>query len=195
MVSMKKNTQAMSKKISRNSASKGKVLTQKFFERETEIVARELLGKFLVRSVGKTVIASMITETEAYDGFEDLASHARFGPTKRNAPMFGHGGYWYVYLCYGVHWLLNITTREHGYPAAVLIRGVADADGPGKLTKHLRIDGGLSGKKADRSSALWIEDRGVEIALSKIEIGPRVGVDYAGEWKEKHLRFRIHNTM
>lgn len=192
MVSKQKTTQGRSKKNSTGSAlKKSKVLEPSFFARPTDIVALELLGKFLVRKVGRETVAAMIVETEVYDGFEDLASHARFGPTKRNAPMFGQGGNWYVYLCYGVHWLLNVTTREVGYPAAVLIRGVENAVGPGKLTKYLAIDGTLSGKAANAKSGLWIEDRGVEIPKNTVARGPRIGVDYAGTWKDKHLRFHI----
>src|SRR3989344_2308826 len=99
-----------------------KALPQTFFNRPAPLVARELLGKFLVRRYRKRTDAFIITETEAYEGFHDKASHAHRGQTKRNAPMFGDAGYWYVYFTYGMHWLLNIVTRERGYPSAVLIR-------------------------------------------------------------------------
>jgi len=110
-----------------------KVLTHHFFNRPTLTVAKDLLGKFLVREVAPTrrqsgrrrsVVAYMITEVEAYDGFKDKASHASRGETPRNAPMFGPAGHWYVYFTYGMHWMLNVVTREKGYPAAILIRGV-----------------------------------------------------------------------
>ena len=102
------------------------VLTQKFFERNAVVVARELLGKFLCRAVSlrrRTSKCYMITETEAYDGFKDKASHAHSGKTARNFPMFGEAGRWYVYFTYGMHWMLNIVTGPKDYPAAVLIRG------------------------------------------------------------------------
>lgn len=108
------------------------VLQHKFFDRSTIRVARELLGKFLVRRYRgygsacspQEEIAAMITEVEAYDGFRDKASHASRGKTLRNTPMFGPAGNWYVYFTYGMHWMLNMVTRERGYPAAILIRGV-----------------------------------------------------------------------
>ncbi len=150
-------------------------LTRLFFDRPTLIVARELLGKFLVRAYRGKKITSMITEVEAYDGFRDRGSHARRGKTSRNAPMFGGAGRWYVYFTYGVHWMLNIVTRERGYPAAILIRAgvltdqngeprpgrrAAFLSGPGRLTKFFKIDGKLNGVAADRKSGLWIEDQG-----------------------------------
>src|SRR3989344_8777993 len=99
------------------------VLPQSFFNRPTVVVAQELLGKFLVRRVGKREVAAMIIETEAYDGFKDKASHAHWGQTARNSIMFGKPGHIYAYFTYGMHWMLNIVTGEKGYPAAGLIRG------------------------------------------------------------------------
>lgn len=167
-----------------------KVLTRAFFDRPTAVVARELLGKYLVRRKGGREIAFMITETEAYDGFRDRASHAARGMTDRNSVMFGHPGIWYVYLVYGVHEMLNIVTRERGYPAAVLIRGVARHPGPGKLTKALRIDRTINKKPASRGSGLWIEERGIAVPGKHIRRMPRIGVDYAGHyWRKKKWRF------
>ncbi|HTW96464.1 MAG TPA: DNA-3-methyladenine glycosylase, partial [Candidatus Methylomirabilis sp.] len=100
-----------------------KILKEKFFTRPTLLVARDLLGKFLVRKIGKKEVAVMITEVEAYDGPKDLASHASRGMTDRNAIMFGAGGYFYVYLCYGMYEMLNIVTGPKNYPAAILLRG------------------------------------------------------------------------
>ncbi len=101
-----------------------KILSKIFFKQDTLKVAEELIGKFLVRKIGKKEIAVMITETEAYDGPYDLASHASTGVTPRNAIMFDHGGYFYIYLCYGMYNMLNVVTGDKDYPAAVLIRGV-----------------------------------------------------------------------
>lgn len=169
-----------------------KVLKPDFFNRPTPLVARSLLGKFLVRRIGKKETALMITETEAYDGFRDKGSHASRGKTKRNWPMFGPPGRWYVYFTYGMHWMLNIVTRENDYPAAVLFRGAGNINGPGRLTKFLKIDAKLSAKPAIKRSGLWIEDRGVEIPVAKIEKGPRIGIDYAGRyWAGRHWRFRL----
>jgi DNA-3-methyladenine glycosylase len=168
------------------------VLKEAFFDRDTPDVARDLLGKFLVRRIGGKTIAYMITETEAYDGFKDKGSHAHRGETVRNKPMFGPAGYWYVYFTYGIHWMLNVTTREEKYPAAVLIRGIEGVSGPARLTKFLKIDGTLSGERATRKSGLWIEDRGLRLDPKEIKKGPRVGIDYAGpHWAARHWRFWV----
>ena len=180
-----------------------RVLTKTFFNRSAPLVARELIGKFLVRKMGRREVALMIVETEAYGGSRDLASHARSGKTKRNFPMFEEAGTIYVYFTYGMHWMLNIVTGKKEEPAAVLIRGVvllsntnlstSDVDrlvsGPGRLTKALRIDKKLNTKKLRKSSGLWVEDRGVKIGKSEIKKTPRIGVFYAGEWAKKPYRF------
>ncbi len=167
-----------------------KILRKSFFARPTLIVARELIGKFLVRKTGKREVAVMITETEAYDGHKDKASHASRGETARNKPMFGEAGRFYVYFVYGVHEMLNIVTGPRGYPAAVLIRGTAEAVGPGKLTKFLKIKRALNDKEAILESGLWFEDRGVKINKKDIRRTPRVGVAYAGAvWSKKRYRF------
>ncbi|HUJ43371.1 MAG TPA: DNA-3-methyladenine glycosylase [Opitutaceae bacterium] len=158
--------------------------------KDTAAVARSLLGKFLVRAAPRGPVAAMITEVEAYDGERDRACHARYGRTARNAVMYGPGGVWYVYLCYGVHEMLNLVTGPRGHPAAVLIRGVAGANGPGRVTKGLRIDRRLNGAPAARRSGLWIEDRGVRVPRGAITATPRIGVDYAGPvWAKKPWRF------
>jgi len=172
-----------------------KILTQSFFNRPALTVAEELLGKFLVVQSKHGVSARMITEVEVYDGFDDKASHAHRGETKRNAVMFGEAGHWYVYLCYGMHWMLNIVTGEREYPAAVLIRGVEGADGPGKLTKALGIDRHFDGLLAAKRSGLWVEDRGVSVLPQYISRTPRIGVKYAGEeWMNKPYRFVLKRT-
>src|SRR3990167_6662100 len=115
-----------------------KILPQSFFARPTVIVARELLGKYLVRKENQKTKAHMITEVEAYTGADDMSSHAAMGPTKRNQAMFGAPGHWYVYLIYGMYHCLNIVTETHGTPAAVLIRGLAGVSGPGKVRSEER---------------------------------------------------------
>jgi DNA-3-methyladenine glycosylase len=167
-----------------------RVLGPSFFARDTKLVAEELIGKFLVRKINNSVISAIITETEAYDGFKDLASHARVGKTKRTEVMFGHPGYIYIYLIYGMYNMLNISTREKNYPGAVLIRGIEGTNGPGKLTKILKIDKSFNGLPAKKSSQLWIEDRGMVIMKNQINKTPRIGVDGAGPvWSQKKLRF------
>jgi len=161
------------------------MLQSTFFARPVLLVAQDLLGKYLVSPRGE----GMITEVEAYDGPEDKACHGRFGLTERTVPMFGPPGHWYVYLVYGMYWMLNIVTDREGYPSAVLIRGVGEWNGPGKVTNVLDIDGSLSGKKADRTAGLWMEDRGVQVLASQIRRTPRVGIGYAGEWKDVPYRF------
>ena len=168
-----------------------KTLASDFFERDARIVAKELLGKYLVRRIGRKKVAARITETEAYLGPYDLASHARHGKTARTAVMFGPPGVWYVYFTYGMHYMLNIVARREGIPSAVLIRGVEGIVGPGRLTKKLAIDKTLNMKAAVPASGLWIEDRGEIVPKRKIITGPRVGVDYAGEWAKKPYRYRI----
>lgn len=153
-------------------------------------VAPKLLGKFLVRRFRGKEQAFQITEVEAYDGPRDLACHGSRGITARTKVMFEAGGIWYVYLVYGLHFMLNIVTGKKGYPAAVLIRGLQNISGPGKLTSLLHINKNLNGKKAIQSNGLWIEDRGVKIKAGQIKKTPRVGVLYAGPvWSKKPYRF------
>src|SRR3989344_7227500 len=115
-------------------------LNREFFNRNTVVVARELLGKYLVRKIGSKIVRAKITETEAYCGPRDLACHASRGMTPRTKVMFGPPGRAYIYLIYGMYHCLNIVTEKEGYPAAVLIRGCELADGPGKTCRDLKID-------------------------------------------------------
>lgn len=166
-----------------------KILGSEFFNRPTRTVARELLGKYLVRKVGSKTIALMINETEAYDGFKDKASHAHRGQTPRNTPMFGEPGHIYVYFTYGIHWMLNLVCGKPGYPAAVLVRGAGEVVGPARLTKALGIDKVLSAKPLSKKSGLWIEDRGVVVRPRNVSRTPRIGIRYAEEYVEKPWRF------
>lgn len=173
-------------------------LTKKFFERPTLTVAKDLLGKFLVREIKGKKTSLIITEVEAYIGEEDLACHARFGRTKRTDVMYGTPAHWYVYLIYGLHNMLNVVTEKKNYPAAVLIRAGVFNDGrkrlllngPAKLTKALRIDRRFNLLSA-LNGDLYLEDRGIVVKPRNIQKGPRVGVDYAGEWKDKPWRFML----
>ncbi|MBI5817280.1 MAG: DNA-3-methyladenine glycosylase [Candidatus Yonathbacteria bacterium] len=149
-----------------------------------------MLGKFLVRKQGRKEIACMITEVEGYDGHKDKASHAHRGETMRNKVMFGEAGIWYVYFVYGMYDMLNVVTGQHGYPAAILIRGVEDIRGPGRLTKKLGVTRRLNGRDATRTSGLWIEDRGINVKKKDITRAARIGVNYAGPvWSKKPYRF------
>lgn len=172
-----------------------KVLGEDFFERKAPVVAKELLGKFLVRKMGSKEIALMISETEAYDGFEDKASHAHRGQTERNKVMFGRAAHIYVYFTYGMHWMLNLTAGPEGYPSAVLIRAAGEVVGPARLTKALSVDKRLNTLSLSKKTGLWVEDRGVKIATSKIELTPRIGIRYAAEWAEKPWRFVIKSAV
>ncbi len=156
-------------------------------------LAPQLLACNLCLQKGETVVKYPINEVEAYEGFEDKASHAHRGMTPRNEIMFGPAGYWYVYLCYGVHWLLNLVSGPAEYPSAVLIRGIGSYDGPGKLTKALNIDKSFNKERCDPVSGLWME-RNSMLSEVQYDITPRIGVDSAGrEWADKPLRFVIRN--
>ena len=163
-------------------------LERSFFNRDVLLVAPDLLGKVLVRKFenGKTM-ACTITETEAYRGEEDLGCHASRGKTNRTSVMYDQGGKIYVYLIYGMYWMLNFVTGRKDEPQAVLIRGIEKYDGPGKLTRALEIDKGFNQKDITVSPLLWVEDRGLHLDH---EERPRVGIDYAGaEWAGKPWRF------
>ena len=164
-------------------------LPPEFFERDARAVARELLGKYLVRKEGRKTRAYKIVETEAYVGPHDKASHSSKGRTARTEVMFGPPGRWYVYFTYGMHFMLNIVTGPEGYPAAVLVRSVEGVTGPGRLTKALGVDKALNGKRAVPASGLWIEDRGEDVSPRSVSRTARIGVGYAGEWAGKPLRY------
>lgn len=155
-------------------------------------MARELLGKILVRRINRREIRGIITETEAYVGPHDLASHSSRGLTPRTAVMFGPPGRWYVYLNYGIHWLLNIVTGREGTASAVLFRSVDFMEGPGRLSRAFHVDKSLNAKAASRADGLWIEDAGIKLPRGAVKTSSRIGVDYAGPiWSKKHLRFFI----
>ena len=175
-------------------------LDRKFFAREAAEVAQDLIGAILVRHVNDRELRARIVETEAYIGPHDLACHASKGRTKRTEIMFGQAGHAYIYLCYGIHHLLNIVTGKTGDPQAVLLRAAepinfnANLTGPGNLTKALQIttaDNGadLAPKYASLTPkhAIFFEKKTKKV--TKIATSKRIGVDYAGDWKHALLRF------
>lgn len=169
-----------------------KKITRKFFERNAETVARELLGKILVHKAKNKTYRCRIVETEAYVGTHDLACHASRGRTSRTEIMFGEAGFAYVYLIYGVYDMLNIVVSQKDDAQAVLIRAAEDLSnenldlsGPGKLTKNLKITRKNCGEDFC-GSKLFFYDASAPRSIKK---SPRIGVDYAKEWKDKHLRF------
>lgn len=159
-----------------------------FYSNDVLEVAPLLIGKILVRKLDNgQVLRYRITETEAYRGEEDTACHARFGKTKRTSILYEQGGYAYVYLCYGIHYLFNVVTGPKDHPQAVLIRGIEGYDGPGKLTKRLEIDAEINGLDLVNSNELWIEDDGYKPKFKRTK---RVGIDYATkEYRNKLWRF------
>lgn len=167
-----------------------KIVSLDFFNRKTKRVAKELLGKYLVRTLGTKKFSLMITEVEAYVGPHDLASHSSKRRTPRTEIMYMGAGTIYIYMIYGKYFMLNIVTESEGFPAAVLIRGVAGINGPGLVSQHLEIDKKLNGLQLSKSNSLWIEDRGTVIKSKEIVASARIGVAYAGEiWANKKLRY------
>ncbi|MDR0710829.1 MAG: DNA-3-methyladenine glycosylase [Prevotellaceae bacterium] len=166
-------------------------LSVEFFERDVLKVAPDLLGKYIVRQADGIVTAHRIVETEAYRGEEDLACHASKGRTPRTDVMYRRGGMVYVYLIYGVHYMLNFVTAVEGKPQAVLIRGVEDAVGPGRVGKLLQVDKSFYAEDLTTSTRIWVEDKNEP--APPIKTGKRVGIDYAGAWKNKLWRFMDAN--
>jgi len=158
-----------------------------FFAQDVLDAAPALLGKIICRRISENEVLRMrITETEAYRGREDTACHASKGMTKRTAVMFEPGGAAYVYLCYGMHSLLNIVTGAAGEPQAALIRGVEGYPGPGRLTKAMGIDRALNGHDMRGSDTLWLEEDSLS-ASPRIRTAPRVGIAYASAEDQARL--------
>ncbi len=203
------------------------ILPQSFYDRDTRIVAQDLLGCFLVidgknpqnhkawPKPGPVSAKSglkryfLITETEAYCGPGDKASHAHRGMTARNKAMFGPPGNAYIYFVYGMHWMLNIVTERDGYPAAVLLRGaiavnkpvhennydfalLKKLNGPAVLTKILGIDKRYNGLPVfTKKHGFWIESRVEPIKSARIIRTPRIGIPYAEEYRDKKWRYNF----
>ena len=167
-----------------------KRLGREFFDRDVLEVAPELIGKRIVRIFPDGTRGTfMITETEAYRGEEDRACHASKGRTSRTEVMYLRGGHIYMYLIYGMYWMLNIVAASENVPQAVLIRGITDASGPGRLTRLLELDRDFYGEDLVSSERIWIETRDI---IPEVETTPRIGIDYAGDpWKDLPWRFLI----
>ncbi len=192
-----------------------KIIPFAFYNRTVTVVAQELLGKYLVCIVDDQPIVGIINETEAYDGSQDLACHARVGKTNRNAVMFGSAGHAYVYFTYGMHWCLNVVTGEINYPAAVLIRSIIPVEGlsviaqnrenvptknwtngPAKLTQALGINkfqNGIDLTKKDNN--LWIEE-GMIIEENLVKTSPRIGIANTPEpWRSMPWRYYFNSNQ
>lgn len=186
-----------------------KNLKRDFFNRDTNAVARALLGCRLVHIEDGIRLAGIITETEAYCGESDLACHARVGRTPRTEVMYGPPGFAYVYFTYGNHWLFNCVTRPQGEPEAVLVRGIHPTegieiiakrrgkqprmkwtDGPGKLTQALGIDGRHNKLDLTAPDATLFIEACIDIPDKLVTTGPRVGLNTVPEpWKNKPWRY------
>ena len=165
------------------------ILPQSYFLKPATLLAPDLLGKLLCRKrEDGSILRRRILETECYFGEEDTACHAHRGKTPRTEVLYREGGVSYVYLCYGIHNLLNVVTGNAGHPEAVLIRAVEGALGPGRVTKVLgiaRLDNALP---LSPESGIWLEDDGER--TPPYEALPRVGIDYASkEDRERLWRF------
>lgn len=185
-------------------------LPRAFYEQTTIDVAKQLLGKYLVRKHPEGETIGRIVETEAYVGPHDLACHASKGRTARTEVMFGPAGHAYVYFIYGFYNMLNLVTEVKDYPAAVLIRAVEPvtgvelmkarrksnmlrslASGPGKLCQAFAVDRTLNGTNLG-GTILYVEDRGEP--TPKFRATTRIGVDYAGKWKDKPYRYLVRGS-
>lgn len=172
---------------------KVKKLGRRFYQQPADVLARELIGKILVHRVDEKVLRARIVESEAYMGPDDLASHSSKGRTQRTEVMFGTAGHAYVYFIYGMYEMFNIVAGKTGLAHAVLIRAgeplddwKADLSGPGKLARAMQIKRSDYGRDLT-GDELYLQDDGY--IPPRIVAGPRVNVDYAGDWVSKPLRF------
>jgi DNA-3-methyladenine glycosylase len=163
-------------------------LPDSFFQRDVLEVAPEMLGKIIARKFPDSHVEKfVITEVEAYSGNGDLACHASKGKTQRTEVMFREGGVVYVYLIYGMYWMLNIVTGKENDAAAVLIRGIEGISGPGRVGKALQLDKSFYGESLFTSERIWIEN---SETVENYVTSPRIGINYAGEpWISKPWRF------
>jgi DNA-3-methyladenine glycosylase len=186
-----------------------RILSRDFYDRDTEIVAREMLGTILECTTDEGTASGIIVETEAYIGEEDPACHAAAGRTRRTAPLYGKPGMSYVYFIYGVHWCFNAVTRAEGLPSAVLVRALQPlkgielmrerrgpkisevnlTNGPGKLCSALAIDGSMNGLPLQRGRL--VVRAGTPVPASDIVTAKRIGITKAADWP---LRYYIRNS-
>ena len=185
-----------------------------YLHHDVVFLAKDLIGKYLFTKIGGQLCGGIITETEAYKGIEDRACHAFGGKrTKRNEMMYAEGGVVYIYLCYGIHPLLNVVTNQKDIPDAILIRAIHAThgeelmlkrtgkpqmnpqvtNGPGKVTKALGITLADNGEPL-QNKRIWIEDRGLDLSKTEILNTPRIGVEYAGEDALLPYRFTLPNA-
>jgi DNA-3-methyladenine glycosylase len=191
-------------------------LRREFFERDTETVAKELLGVWLLRSSEDGLTGGPIVEVEAYGGPEDKASHSRAGRTKRTEPMFGQVGHAYVYLVYGMHDCLNVVAYKGKESGAVLLRAIeprigadlmrtrrgratvrveALASGPARLCQAMAVNRSFDGHDLTIGTDLWLAVPDERVPNVDIQSGPRIGVDYAGPgWAERPWRFSVRGS-
>ena len=183
----------------------GRIVPQSFYDRETEVVARELLGTVLECETGDGVASGIIVETEAYLGEHDLACHAAAGRTARTEHLYGPPGISYVYFIYGMYWCFNAVTRAEGEPSAVLVRALEPLDGlslmhtrrprikkdveltngPGKLCTALGITGAMTGKSLQRKPIVIRE--GAAVADKEVEITARIGITKSADWPLRYI--------
>ncbi len=192
------------------------VLPRTFYDRPTVVVARDLLGRVLVRMLDGERLAGRIVETEAYIGPEDLACHARAGRTARTNVLFGPPGHAYIYFTYGMHWMLNTVTENEGHGSGVLLRALeplegveriaanrqaargpmpprAWTSGPARLTQALQIDGSLKG--TDLTGDVLFIEPGEPVPDENVQTGPRVGITYTPEpWRSQPWRFWLKDS-
>jgi DNA-3-methyladenine glycosylase len=164
-----------------------KRLTNAFFKKEALDIAPLLLGKKLVRVIDGVKREYLITEVEVYLGEEDMACHASKGRTDRTEVMYAEGGVIYVYLIYGMYWMLNFVTGKENHPQAILIRALENINGPGRVGKALHLDKSFYGENLSTSNRIWIEENLQDVEYTTAF---RIGIDYASEmWRNKLWRF------
>lgn len=183
----------------------GRILARDFYDRETEVVSRELLGAVLECRTADGLASGIIVETEAYIGEHDAACHAAAGRTRRTEPLYGPPGIAYVYFIYGIHWCINAVTRAEGFPSAVLIRALEPlgglplmrrrrvkarsdrelTNGPGKLCAALGIDSRMNGLPLQRAPV--VIRAGDPVKDRDVDITPRIGITQAAEWPLRYL--------
>jgi DNA-3-methyladenine glycosylase len=174
-------------------------LDRAFYDRDTQVVAKELLGKYLVHVIDDVPHIGKIVEVEAYLGPHDLAAHSARGLTERTKVMFGPPGHAYVYMIYGMYFCFNVVTEQQGHASAVLIRAIEPVkniqlrtQGPGLLCKAMNIDKRQNGVDL-LSEHLYVAEKPGQEKSTLIK-RPRIGVDYAGAWAKRLLRFYIKDN-